>query len=237
MTSTAFTWADFYLICFAVGFSFSFFSFVFGSSRLGKLHLPHFHSHAGHLPVAHGPVAHGPVGAAHGPAAGHGGTHSHAPASVSPFNPPSVAAFHLGTEAQLGVYASTKGPMTMAIYDYPTPAIAMERYNNFQMVPGVVAKRAGPLLAVIVQPPDADAAERLLAHVGYNANLMWNEQVGGPTVKDSAKMILTIMGLAGIILGLCLVAGIGFGAFRVVLRKLGWKGPDSDEMITLNLQK
>ena len=56
------TWSDFYLICFAVGFCFSFFSFVFGGSRFGKLHLPHFHGHGtGHLPVAHGPVAHGPV--------------------------------------------------------------------------------------------------------------------------------------------------------------------------------
>ena len=162
------------------------------------------------------------------------------PVSLERFQPqipPSVVAFHLGTEAQFGVYASSKGPMSLAIYNYPTPAIAMERYNEFQKLPGVVAKRAGPLLAVIVQPADPDAAERLLAKVGYSANLMWNEQVGGPTVKDSAKMILTIMALAGIILGLCLVAGIGFGAFRVVLRKLGWKGPESGEMITLNLQK
>jgi hypothetical protein len=36
------TWADFYLICFAVGFCFSFFSFVFGGARTGRLHLPHF---------------------------------------------------------------------------------------------------------------------------------------------------------------------------------------------------
>ena len=94
------TWSDFYLICFAVGFCFSFFSFVFGSSRFGKLHLPHFHGHgAGHFP-AHGPIAHGP--AAHAPApAGHGatqGTVDQADASargggVSPLNPPSIAAF------------------------------------------------------------------------------------------------------------------------------------------------
>jgi hypothetical protein len=55
------TWSDFYLICFAVGFCFSFFSFVFGGSRFGKLHLPHFHGHA-HLPAAHGPVASVPAG-------------------------------------------------------------------------------------------------------------------------------------------------------------------------------
>jgi hypothetical protein len=90
------TWSDFYLICFAVGFCFSFFSFVFGSSRFGKLHLPHFHGHGvGHVSVAHGPVAHGP---------GHAGAHAPIPAqaqgshavrgvSVSPFNPPAIAAF------------------------------------------------------------------------------------------------------------------------------------------------
>jgi len=66
--TTGFDWSDFYLICFAVGFCFSFFSFVFGSSRFGRLHLPHFHAHGGHFPVAHGPVAHAPV--AHAPGAG-----------------------------------------------------------------------------------------------------------------------------------------------------------------------
>jgi hypothetical protein len=104
------TWSDFYLICFAVGFCFSFFSFIFGGARTGRLHLPHFHGHAGsHLPAAHvgghapvaahGPAAHGP--AAHG-AATHGGAASdasdanqpaHSGMSVSPFNPPTLAAF------------------------------------------------------------------------------------------------------------------------------------------------
>ncbi len=46
MTLTRFEWSDFYLICFAIGFCFSFFSFVFGGSRFGRLHLPHFHGHS-----------------------------------------------------------------------------------------------------------------------------------------------------------------------------------------------
>ena len=94
MTSTRLDWSDFYLICFAVGFCFSFFSFVFGSSRLGRLHLPHFHGHAvGHAPLTHAGAGH--VGPGHGPAATHAaqsGRASHG-ASVSPFNPPSIAAF------------------------------------------------------------------------------------------------------------------------------------------------
>jgi membrane protein implicated in regulation of membrane protease activity len=95
------TWSDFYLICFAIGFCFSFFSFIFGGSRFGRLHLPHFHGHGmGHVPAVHGPIAHGPVAGGHAPVA-HGvpGTQPTATqqtihaASVSPFNPPSIAAF------------------------------------------------------------------------------------------------------------------------------------------------
>jgi hypothetical protein len=99
MTAAKIDWSDFYLICFAIGFCFSFFSFVFGGSRFGRLHLPHFHGHAGHLPAAPGPVGHAPV-AGHAPAA-HGPTASQAPGadsaatsgSVSPFNFVTITAF------------------------------------------------------------------------------------------------------------------------------------------------
>src|SRR5260370_33994132 len=86
------TWADFYLICFAIGFCFSFFSFVFGGSRFGRLHLPHFHGHGvPHFPTTAGPVTHGPTvhaGGGHAPAA-----NQPARSGGSPFNPPSLAAF------------------------------------------------------------------------------------------------------------------------------------------------
>jgi hypothetical protein len=94
------TWSDFYLICFAVGFCFSFFSFVFGGSRFGRLHLPHFHGHGvGHLPATHAPMGHAPAAGGHAPAAHGAGAHDsgthHAVrgSGVSPFNPPSIAAF------------------------------------------------------------------------------------------------------------------------------------------------
>ena len=92
------TWADFYLICFAVGFCFSFFSFLFGGSRTGRLHLPHFHGHVGgaHLP-APGPVVHGAVTAGHVPVAGgHAAVpnaHAHQSDGVSPFNFVTLTAF------------------------------------------------------------------------------------------------------------------------------------------------
>lgn len=90
------TWADFYLICFAVGLCFSFFSFVFGGARTGRLHLPHFHGHAGgHLPSATG--GHSPSVSGHASTAGNVSGPKAAQvqqsSGVSPFNPVTFMAF------------------------------------------------------------------------------------------------------------------------------------------------
>ncbi len=89
------TWADFYLICFAVGFCFSFFSFVFGGARTGRLHLPHLHGHVGgaHLPpgaAGHAPVAAGHASAGTNEAGSQTAAHS---GGVSPFNFVTLTAF------------------------------------------------------------------------------------------------------------------------------------------------
>lgn len=74
------TWADFYLICFAVGFAFSILSFF-----LGGIHW-HFPFHW-HLPFAPPHVDLGP----HVPTGGQG--HARSAAHVSAFNPMTLAAF------------------------------------------------------------------------------------------------------------------------------------------------
>ena len=90
------TWSDFYLICFAVGFCFSFFSFVFGdrasASCICRTSMVMARAFAG------GPR---PVAACSGrQAAGVSGSAwrrrrrmLHMARTVSPFNPPSIAAF------------------------------------------------------------------------------------------------------------------------------------------------
>jgi len=81
------TWADFYLICFAAGFAFSFLSFLLGGTRW-HIHLPHFpHNHVG---VPHAPVGHGP--AAGNTAAAGAKTQAHV-GHVSPFNFVTLTAF------------------------------------------------------------------------------------------------------------------------------------------------
>jgi membrane protein implicated in regulation of membrane protease activity len=91
------TWADFYLICFAVGFCFSFFSFVFGGARTGRLHLPHVHGHLGgaHLPPASGATSHAPLAAGHAPGGSNqaGSETAAHQGGVSPFNFVTLTAF------------------------------------------------------------------------------------------------------------------------------------------------
>jgi len=77
------TWENFYLICFAVGFAFSFMAFLGGGLR--------WHFHMPHLPHAHGmhvPAPHAPAGA---PAAGT--PKAVLQTQVSPFNFVTFTAF------------------------------------------------------------------------------------------------------------------------------------------------
>jgi membrane protein implicated in regulation of membrane protease activity len=74
------TWADFYLICFAVGFLFSFLAFLLGGIHW---HLP-FDIHVGN-----GAHVHVGGNGVHG-AGAHNGAHG---GDVSPFNPATLAAF------------------------------------------------------------------------------------------------------------------------------------------------
>ena len=159
------------------------------------------------------------------------------PAGLQKFDPgipPSVAAFHLGVEAQFGVFHSPKGDIALAIFNYPTHQIAMRKIAEFSQLPGAVAKRSGPLVAVILSPADPDAAERLLAQVRYEAAVTLSEYV--PTRRDNiGNLVINAFVLIGILLTFSLVAGLFVGGFRAVLH-LGRKGQEPDPMITLNLQ-
>jgi hypothetical protein len=159
------------------------------------------------------------------------------PVSLSRFEPripPSVAAFHLGTEGQLGTYKTPKGAMTVTIFDYPTPSIARDRYQEFQKIPGAVARRVGDLVAVAIAPPDADAAEQVLSRVRYDTNITLNEKVPVNDVKQKVNFILDVFVFAGVMLLGCLVAGIAFGGYRTVRRKFR-RGPDPESLTTLHL--
>lgn len=160
------------------------------------------------------------------------------PVSLEQFDPgvpPSVAAFHLSAEAQFGRYRTKDGDFGLAIFNYPTPAMARQQATAFQKLPAAMVKRAGPLVAVILNPPNADAAERVIAKVTYEASVTQNETAAGTEVRSFARAFLSMVMLAGIIIGFCVVSGLLFAAGRILSRRFGTKDADG-AMITLHLE-
>ena len=147
------------------------------------------------------------------------------------------AAFSLDAEAVVAEYPGTG---RLSIFNYPTPEAAKHRAEEFRKIAGAIVKRSVTLVAVVLPDPagtqsgDGSAAERLLAKVGYQATLTWNEPAPGVQLRDAGKMMLSIFALVGILMALCLGAGVTFGILRYLRRR--YSKTDLDEtMITLGL--
>ena len=158
------------------------------------------------------------------------------PAALQRFDPgipPATAAFHLSAEAQLGVYQAPGGELKLAIFNYPTPPIARQQAAEFQKIAGAMVKRAGPLVAVILSPANADAAERLLSLIRYQADVTLDERVS--TRRDNiGNLVINAFILIGILLAFSTVGGLAFGGVRAFLRR-GTRGQEADAMIVLHL--
>ncbi len=159
------------------------------------------------------------------------------PEGLAAFEPrisPSQASFHLGAEAQFATYQTPKGLLRLGIFSYPTPQMARERLADLSRLPGAVVKRSGSLVALALNPPDQDEAERLLAKIRFQGQITWAERI--PTRRDNiGDLIINVFILIGILLGFSVVAGLAFGGVRSLLR-FGRHGQAGDEvMITLHL--
>ncbi len=147
--------------------------------------------------------------------------------------PPSTAAFHIGAEGQLGTFLTPKGEMKLVIFSYPTPQIARERLVDFQRISGAIAKRTGPLVALIVAPASLDDAERLLGQVRYEASITWSERV--PTRRDNiGNLVINAFELIGILLAFFVVAGLSYGGLRAFRSRSGSAG-GAEAVISLHL--
>jgi hypothetical protein len=156
-------------------------------------------------------------------------------AAFDPGVPAGVAAFHLGSEAQIGTFRAAGGEMKLAIFNYPTPTIARERLAEMQKLPGAITKRAGPLVALILAPPNADDAERLLSQVRYQASISWDQYV--PSRRDNiGNLIVNAFILIGVLLAFSTVAGLAFGGLRVLMRRGRKEDPEAMTVLHLGSQ-
>ncbi len=156
-------------------------------------------------------------------------------AKYAPVIPSSTAAFHFSSEAEAADYLPPKGKgkTTIVVFNFPAIEMAQKQYPMFEAIPGAVAKRTGPLVAVALHPATPDEAERLLAQVKYQAEVTLAEHP--PTLKDNpANLFLNIVILCGVLIAFCIVSGLVFGFIRHAWRRKG-SASDADEMISLHL--
>jgi hypothetical protein len=158
------------------------------------------------------------------------------PAALAEFYPgvpPATAAFHYGAEAIAGTFAAPGAPLKLAIFNYPTPQIAMQEAVAFQKIPAAMVKRSGPLVAVILAPANADAAEKLLSLVRYQAQITLDQHVS--TRRDNiGDLVINAFILIGVLLAFFVIGGLAVGGVRAFLRH-GSKDPAAEAMIVLHL--
>ncbi len=149
--------------------------------------------------------------------------------------PPALAVFELGTEGQVATYRNPSGPEKLVLLSFPTPQLARKQAGELEKLPGVVVRRAGPIVAVVPGAKDTAAANALVRQINYQATVNWDEKPKPiVTAQGVAKMILAILELAGFLIVFCALAGFAFAGYRLLARKLGHQSAD-EPMILLHL--
>jgi hypothetical protein len=153
----------------------------------------------------------------------------------APQIPASAAAFQFGTEVTTGLYRTPKGEEQLVLLSFPISQMARRQAVELRKLPGAAIKQSGPLIAIVPNPQDPAAVERLLSEINYQAQVN-RDEVPPPkvTAQGVANMVLTILKLAGLLILFCLFAGLGFAGLKVLRKRLGYESA-GEAMIVLHL--
>ena len=159
---------------------------------------------------------------------------------LAPEIPPSAVGFHFGAEGHYAEYDTGGGPMRLLLLSYPTPQMARAQAEELQKLPNAVAKRTGPLVAVVVAPSSPDDAQRLLARVRYEADVTL-EYKEPARHDDPYLLLMDIVFLCGILVALSVVGGLLVAGGRRLAGKFAPSSliapPEGDGMIHLDLDE
>jgi hypothetical protein len=159
------------------------------------------------------------------------------PGSLAKFEPeisPAQAAFHLGTEIQTALYKTPNGEMKLAVFSMPSPELARIRLSELNKIQGLVTKRSGPLVAAILDPKDANDAEKLLAQVRFQVAVTTSQEPINHKKENFGDFIVNLAILIGIVIIFAVVSGFLFGGVRYMRHRGGATG-DAETVISLHL--
>lgn len=133
--------------------------------------------------------------------------------------------FNRGAEVVEARYRISGNSADLLLISYPTPQIAADRAKAIEAATSqdqqsVTVRRSGPIVAVAIDPSSARDARSLAASVHYDANVTWNEPTFLGPRNNVGALVIACLALAGILVLLALAAGLAFGGFRIVMKKL-----------------
>ncbi len=143
-------------------------------------------------------------------------------------------------------YSSPDGALALTLIQYPTPQIAGARFRSLQgdlqRSPGsLLARRSGPLVAVVTGATGSGDAQTLLNSVNYEAEVTWNEATSVSKRDNIGNLIVGVFALIGIILLISLIFGVFFGGARLLMKRLFpdrvFDRPEDVEIIQLHLRE
>ena len=155
--------------------------------------------------------------------------------------------FAKGAEVEQADYNISGTPATLTLINYPTPQIAEEQLKQIETASQnhqlgttpISARRTGPILAVLSGAVSNSDARSLLGKINYDADVIWNQNTYFTRRDNAANLIVGVIMLAAIICGIAVVAGIAFGGFRILMKRLFpdkiFDRPEQMEIIALHL--
>ncbi|HVN21126.1 MAG TPA: DUF6599 family protein [Dongiaceae bacterium] len=166
--------------------------------------------------------------------------------------------FGASSELTLAKYQTPSGPATLILISYPTPQLAADHLRRIDAAHQITEsgqngiatingsgtffdKRTGPIVAIASGGISDNDAKALLGLVNYEASVTWNTPTSNAEIHDLYMLILNIVVLCAILAGLAIVAGVAFGGFRILMKRLYpdkvFDRPEQMEFISLHLSE
>lgn len=170
--------------------------------------------------------------------------------------PTSLVDFKSGAEVVVAKYAVAGGEASLMLIEYPTPQLAAQRVKEIdaahqpvqQGQPGTPPivdvgpffdKRTGPIIVIASGPLSQKEANSLLESINYEADVTWNENTYVSKKDNLANLLFNVIVLCAILIGFALVAGLAFGGFRILMKRIFpdrvFDRPEDIEIISLHL--
>lgn len=134
--------------------------------------------------------------------------------------------FQSGVEAMLARFHSGRNSGVLMLLEYPTPQLAENHLHHMEEALPAAAKQAGvtierkaSMLSLVFAAPK-EYAQALRDEVNYETEVTWNEPSQTATDPPLVLIMVKIFLFTGLFLAIATMAGIAFGAVRILIKRL-----------------